>query len=82
MRTKQCEEAIEDDFKIPLRQTIVEVLIDEGWRAQDCEDNKLISDKLNILRKKYEKAKGDSVGVIQACVYRSKLNLFQGKMTV
>ena len=81
MRTKRCEEAIKDDFEIPLRQTAVEALVDEGWRAQDCEDNKFISDKLNTLRKKYKKAKGDSVGIIQARVHQNKLNLLQGKTT-
>lgn len=66
---------------MPLRQMAVEALVDEGWRAEDCNDNKLVSDKLNMLRKKYEKAKGDSVGVIQARVHRNKLNLLQGKTT-
>ena len=81
MRTNWCEEAIKENFEIPLRQTVVEVLVDEGWRTQDCEDNKIISYKLNILRKKYKKTKRDSVGVIQAQVQQSKLNLFQEKTT-
>lgn len=66
---------------MPLRQTAVEALVDEGWRAQDCNDNNLVADKRNTLSKRYEKAKGDSVGVIQARVHRSKLNLLQGKTT-
>lgn len=52
-----------------LYQIAIEVLVDERWRVQDCDNNKLVSNKLNILKKKYKKAKGDFVKVIQACVY-------------
>ena len=81
LRTKRCEAAIEDDFEMPLRQTAVETLLDEGWRPEDCNDMRLVSDKLKSLLDTYDKAKGDSVGVIQGRVHRSKLCLLEGKIT-
>ena len=82
MRIKRCKEAIKHDFEILSSQTAVEALVDKPEKAQDCEDNKLICDKINTLRKKYEKAKGDFVGVIEAFVHQSKLNLLQEKTMV
>lgn len=81
LRIKRCEEAIQDDFQMPLRQTAVEALLDEGWRPQDCKDVKLVSDKLKSLKDIYEKAKGDSVGVIQGRLHRNILSLLEGRTT-
>lgn len=49
---------------MPLYQTAVEALIDKRWRAQDCNNNNLVADKLNTLSKKNEKAKRDSIKII------------------
>lgn len=49
-------------------------MVYEGWKIQDYKDNKLVLDKLNIL-KKYKKAKRDFVRIIQACNNQSKLNI-------
>lgn len=65
LRTRQCEEAIQADFKISLRQTSVVILLDKGWRPQDCNDLKLVSDKFKTLKEIYKKAKEDSIGIIQ-----------------
>lgn len=79
LRTKRCEEAIQDNFEVPLRQTAVETLLDEGWRPQDCDNLKLVSDKLKSLKDIYEKAKGDSIGIIQGRLHRNRLSLLEGK---
>ena len=79
LRTKRCEEAIQADFETPLRQTAVETLLDEGWRPQDCDDLKLVSDKLKTLKDIHEKAKGDSIGIIQGRLHRTRLSLLEGK---
>ena len=81
LRTKRCEEAIQDNFEMPLRQTAVEALLDEGWRLQDCNDVKLVSNKLNSLKDIYEKVKGDSIGVIQGRLHRNTLILLEGRKT-
>ena len=81
LRTKRCEEAIQADFEMPLRQTAVEALLDEGWRPQDCSDLKLVSDKLKTLKDIHEKAKGDSIGIIQGRLHRNRLSLLEGKTT-
>lgn len=81
LRTKRCEEAIQADFKMPLRQSAVETLLDEGWRPQDCDNLKLVLDKLKAPKDIYEKAKGDSIGTIQGRLHRSRLSLLEGKTT-
>ena len=35
LRTKRCEEAIQEDFEMPLCQIAVEALLDEGWVAEN-----------------------------------------------
>lgn len=62
---------------MPLGQTAVEALLDERWRPQDCKDVKLASDKLKSLKDIYEKAKGDTIGVIQGRLHRNILSLLE-----
>lgn len=69
LRTKQYDEAIQADFEISLRQTVVKTLLDKVYRPQDCHDLKLVSDKLKTLKDISEKAKGDSIGIIQERLY-------------
>ncbi len=64
LHIKQCEKTLQADFKIPLRQTAVETLLDKGWKPQDCDNLKLVSDKLKTLKDIHEKAKDDSIGII------------------
>lgn len=54
---------------MPLCQTAVEMLCDKGWRPEDCNDIKLVLDKLKSLLDIYNKAKGDFVRVIQERVH-------------
>lgn len=81
LRTKGCEQAIELDFQEPTRQTAVQELEREGWDAKECTNIELISDKLRTERALYEKAKGDSIGVIQSRIHRSRLTLLEGHTT-
>lgn len=81
LRTKRCEEAIQAKFEMLLRQTAVETLLDKGWRPQDCNDLKLVSDKLKTLKDIHEKAKSDSIGIIQRRLHRTRLSLLEGKTT-
>lgn len=81
LRTKRCEQAIEPDFQEPTRQTAVQDLEREGWNAEECTNIELISDKLCTERALYEKAKGDSIGVIQSRIHRSRLSLLEGHTT-
>ena len=79
--TKRYKTAIEDDFEMPLCQTVVEILLDKRWRPEDCNNMRLVLDKLKLLLDIYNKAKGDFIGVIQGRVHQSKLCLFEGKIT-
>ncbi len=55
--TKGCENAIEPNFYEPTWQIAVTALEKEGWDQDECEDTKLISDKLCIEKAIYKKAK-------------------------
>lgn len=79
LRTKQCEEAIQANFETPLRQTAIETLLDKRWRPQECNNLKLVPDKLKTLKDIHEKTKGDSIGIIQGRLHRTRLSLLEGK---
>lgn len=81
LRTKRCEQAIQPNFLEPTRQTAVDILEAEGWNSDECEDIKLISDKLRTEKATYETAKAESVGVIQSRIHRNRLNLLEGHTT-
>ena len=66
---------------MPLCQTAVQTLLDEGRRSQDYNNLKLVSDKLRLLKDIHEKAKGDSTGIIQGRLHRNRLSLLEGKKT-
>lgn len=81
LRTKRCEQAIELDFQEPTRQTAVQASEREGWDAEECKNIELISNKLCAEKALYEKAKGDSISVIQSRIHRSQLSLLEGHTT-
>lgn len=81
LRTKQCEQAIRFDFEEPTRHTAVQILEKEGWDAEECKNIELISDKLRTEKALYEKAKGESIGIIQSRIHRSRLSLLEGHTT-
>lgn len=81
LRTKQCEQAIRFDFEEPTRHTTVQILEKEGWDAEECKNIELISDKLRTEKALYEKAKGESIGIIQSRIHRSRLSLLEGHTT-
>ncbi len=54
---------------------------EEGWDQDECEDTKLISDKLRTEKSIYKKAKQDSIGIIQSRIHRSRLNLLEDHVT-
>lgn len=49
---------------------------------QDCNNLKLVSDKLKILKDIHEKAKGDSIAIIQRRLHYTQLSLLESKITV
>ena len=63
-----------------LRKTAVEILFDKEWRPKNYNNMRLILDELKLLLYIYNNAKEDSVGVIQGCIYQSKLSLLEGKI--
>ena len=81
LRTKQCEKTIQTDFKTLLCETAVETLLDKGWRPQNCDDLKLVLEKLGMLKDIHEKAKGDSIGIIQGQLYWTRLSHLTSKTT-
>ncbi len=66
---------------MPLRQTAIETLLNEGWRPKDYNNMRLVSDKLKSLLGTYDKTKRDSVRVIQGRIHQSKFCLFEKKIT-
>ncbi len=80
-RTKGYENAIEPNFYEPTRQIAVTPLEDEGWDQDECEDTKLISDKLRNEKAIYKKAKQDSIGIIQSRIHCSRLSLLEDHVT-
>lgn len=64
-----------------LCQITVEALLVKRWRPQDCNNLKLVSDKLKSLKNIYEKDKADLIGIIQRQLYRNRLSLLKGKTT-
>lgn len=62
-----------------LYQTVVETLLDKRGGPQDCNNMRLVLDKLKSLLNTYEKTKWDFVGVIQRRVHQSKLCLLEKK---
>lgn len=81
LRIKRCEQAIELDFQEPTRQTAVQDLERQGWDAEECKNIELISNKLCTEKALYEKAKGDSIGIIQSRIHRRRLSLLEGHTT-
>ncbi|MCJ1342911.1 hypothetical protein MMC31_001100 [Peltigera leucophlebia] len=81
LRNKQCEQAIRFDFEEPTKRTAVKILEREGRDAEECKDIKLISDKLRTEKALYEKAKGESIGIIQSRIHCSRLSLLEGHTT-
>lgn len=79
--TKRCEQAIQPNFLEPTRKTAVQILEAEGWGTDECNDIKLISDKLCTEKTIYETAKAESVGVIHSRIHRNCLNLLEGQTT-
>ena len=53
----------------------------EKYDADECQDRKLIADKLHTKKALYKKAKRESVGIIQSQIHQSRLYLLEGHTT-
>lgn len=81
LRTKQCEQAIQPNFQEPTRWTAVQDLEAEGWGPEECKDIELVSHKLCNEKAIYEKAKVESVDIIQSRIPRNRSYLLEGHNT-